>query len=899
MKSSLILCSTSRLARSLRVSEARRRRDEGLLRWTPLPAMELSLWLDTVIGDALLCGDISSATAPLLVPDAFQERILWERAIEDSLSHEVAAALFDLGGMAAAAMEANRLQIAWRIRLADEELSEESRQFLRWRAAFRKQCAESGWMEPARYLEWQIDQLEAGAGVLPQQLYLAGFDRLSPQEERLFHVLAGRTVEIVSWGTGGAQPGPGSRVELPDREAECRAAVAWAQQQLQSNPRARIAIVAPELGAIRSRLAALLDDGFHPVAITAKAAEATRCYDFSLGVPLSTQPLIACALTLLRAFRARRRLEQGTLSSLLSQPYWSAGLQEADGKAILDAAMRRDLPSVLSLDRWARYVRKMADRGVAVPLLADHLEAALQLAPRSNARQLPSAWAASFRMLLGALGWPGARGVSSHEYQARQAFYELLDGLSRMDKVLGEIDIGAAMLRLQQACAEQIFQPRSEGDPNIVVMGMLEATGEPLDAIWVMGMNDHLWPPPARPNPLLPASAQRAARAPNADASVQAEFARAIHSRLLRSASNLVFSHAHAEGDRELRLSPLIASLPLLGEVPLQQTLAETLAASHDQTLEFIDDHRAPAVSEGERVAGGASLLRAQAVCPAWAYFQYRLGGRKLETPIDGLDAAGRGSLLHMALELFWRGRSLPWLQSLSETEQAEAVRGAIARAMARFDADREEPLPAGFSALEAARLQRVLTAWLEYEKSRTESFEVQDCEREVKLEIEGISVRLVIDRVDVLADGGVILLDYKTGSNLDHKNWAQERMTEPQLPIYASLALAGEQVVGVAFARVRRDEGRFIGISRDAALLPDVSGLQEDKARKDFPEQRFPTWDALVAHWKSSVEAIAREVRQGEAAVRFSEEKDLEYCDVKPLLRLPERKLLFERNGD
>ena len=72
--------------------------------------------------------------------------------------------------------------------------------------------------------------------------------------------------------------------------------------------------------------------------------------------------------------------------------------------------------------------------------------------------------------------------------------------------------------------------------------------------------------------------------------------------------------------------------------------------------------------------------------------------------------------------------------------------------------------------------------------------------------------------------------------------------------------------------------------------------GLTQDKARRDFPAEQFPDWTALLAHWKSSVQAIAREVRGGEAAVRFSDEKDMEYCEVKPLLRLPERRLLFER---
>jgi len=104
--------------------------------------------------------------------------------------------------------------------------------------------------------------------------------------------------------------------------------------------------------------------------------------------------------------------------------------------------------------------------------------------------------------------------------------------------------------------------------------------------------------------------------------------------------------------------------------------------------------------------------------------------------------------------------------------------------------------------------------------------------------------------------------------------------------------------VVGVAFAKVRLDETRFSGIAENQDILPGVAALTDDKARKDFPEVRFADWPALVTHWKTRVEAIAREVRSGEASVCFRDEAAMLYCEVRPLLRIPERKLLFERRN-
>jgi hypothetical protein len=68
--------------------------------------------------------------------------------------------------------------------------------------------------------------------------------------------------------------------------------------------------------------------------------------------------------------------------------------------------------------------------------------------------------------------------------------------------------------------------------------------------------------------------------------------------------------------------------------------------------------------------------------------------------------------------------------------------------------------------------------------------------------------------------------------------------------------------------------------------------------ARKLFPAERFPDWPSLIRHWQATITGIAAEIKRGEAAVSFRNEEDLRDCDVKPLLRLPERKLQLERQA-
>lgn len=137
-------------------------------------------------------------------------------------------------------------------------------------------------------------------------------------------------------------------------------------------------------------------------------------------------------------------------------------------------------------------------------------------------------------------------------------------------------------------------------------------------------------------------------------------------------------------------------------------------------------------------------------------------------------------------------------------------------------------------------------------------------------------------------------MIDYKTGAAVTNKSWADDRIAEPQLPIYAVLALKYEQVAAVCFAKIRSDETKFIGLSAEEGVLPAVSALT--KVTKASAFYRFGAWDALLEHWYTSLTNIAQEVKAGVASVTIANETDLAYCDVKPLLRLPERLLQFEK---
>lgn len=889
----LTICSTARLAWAARRAHDLAQRAAGHASWQPLEALTLGQWLDDTLSRALLSGEIAPDTLPARPLGDTAELLLWERAISQCLDHDAVQPLFDMAGMARTAAEAHALMVAWRMDLRSAGVAEETRQFLRWREAFLALCRSHGAVEAVRLREMQIDALQQGAGTLPARMRLLGFDRFTPQEQRLIGVLCARGV-VVDMGQAMAPPAEPSQLGCDDAEAECRAAVGWVVRRLTACPQARLAIVVPELGTLRTRLVALLDDALHPATVFPSHAEAIRSYDVSLGESLARQPLVACALALLRLATGGSRILQEDFSALLRNPYWSAAVEEADARARLEVHMRRKLPLAMRLEQLIRFADHAGDGGLPITRLQIHLHALHAKISDWPRRQRASAWVEGFRTLLVAAGWPGERSLSSHEFQARHAWEDTLAEFSSLDDLLGAIDAREAAGWLARMCRDRIFQPQARADAQVLVMGMLEASAVPLDGVWVMGMNDHLWPPPAHPNPVLPASVQRAVGAPHADARVQAEFAQSVLCRILSSAPEVIMSWSRRDGERKLRPSPLLHGVaPCTTPPSPAKTLAEQLAMP--AAMQWLDDHMAPALAPDEQVHGGTGILRAQAVCPAWAYFRYRLGARALDAPVEGLDAMARGRLLHEVLRCFWQGRDSAWLGAMDATGLDAAIAQAVEQGVRRFCGTLEQALPPAFLSLEQQRLRDLLAVWLAYEGTRP-PFVVEDCECEQRIDIAGVSLRLVLDRIDRLPDGRRVVLDYKTGSKPDTRSWAEDRITEPQLPIYAAFALCGQEVAAVGFAKVRADEQKFVGVAAESGVLPDVKGLAE--ARALYPETRFPDWDALLTHWRERIQAIATEFREGRAAVCFGDEDDLRHCEVLPLLRLPERKLQLERGG-
>ncbi len=884
-----VVTATNRLARALRRAYGERQQAEGRSAWASPGALSWSAWLHRQWQDVR-----DFHAVPGLVLDPGQERVLWERVMTADPDSPPG---LRVAGSVLAVREAWELVHQWRLDAAETALdaaetadSVDASAFRRWRRAFEAELERGGWLTRAQLPDRLIESLRSGQAPAPAEMLLAGFEEVSPQQEELLEAVrqAGGAAHVAEPPGGGS--GDIRLAGFPDRDAEIRAAAAWARRELETGSPGPVAIVAPELSDVREPLEQALLDAFHDPLARADRSPPDLAYNLSLGEPLADVPPVHAALQALTLCVDALPLAEA--GALVRSPFLGGAEAEAAARVRLDEHLRAH-----GGERVSRSVvtRLAADETAGCPALADSLARIRRRLDGTGGTRPPSAWAEVLAGILADLGWPGERSPDSVEHQARDSWRtEVLEGMAAMDAVLGPVGVRDALGRLRRLAEDAVFQPRTDPNAPVQVMGILEAGGLRFDRLWLLGLHESAWPQPPRPNPFLPRRLQRAQNLPRATPERELRFAEGITTRLLGAAPAGIVSYPQrGPRDEVFRPSPLVGRLPAPDEPPpAALPVREWEAAQNlECRLEALDDPVGPPLSGEEPAPGGAGLFREQSACPFRAFARYRLGAATLEAPLDQPDARLRGILVHRALETVWQGLGD---QATLNGLDAEAVQARCREAASGAVREVRHRHPGLFgdraAELEVARLTERLATWLGKEAGRHAPFRVLEREAGQEAEVGGVRFRLTPDRVDELADGRQLVLDYKTGE-ADYRLWLGERPEEPQLPLYV-LAL-GEAVAGAAFVRLKPDLMDFNGLGAGGIDEgPSGRGLKPaDQAR----ELEGAGWDELVVHWREVLEALAGEIAGGRAEVapRFppgNSRSPCRTCDLPALCRIHDR---------
>ncbi len=851
----VLVTASRRLARLLRRRYGMARRDADDRVWETPPIVSWAGWLESLWSARVYS---AAAAVPLLL-DAEQERALWQRTIEDAGD---GCALLSISATAAAARDSWGLTHAWRLdrRAMEAAPGEDTRAFLGWVREFEHACENHDWLDGARMPDHLADA--AASLPLPRRVLLAGFDEFTPQQQRFLDAIRAAGAVVSEVDRGRAERGAAARAAFPDRTAELAAAARWARARAEANASAEVAVVVPGLEGARAEVERIFTEVLDPAAILPGAHGRAAAFNISAGEPLAACPIVRAAFLALALDPARNDI--GELSAFLRSPFVAGADTERTARARLDAEIRKRGAAMVS----AATVERLAEQNC--PALAGALRrwrALFVALPRTG---MPSAWSRAFSALLAALGWPGERSLSTAEYQAAQAWKELLAAFARLDLTAVPHGTGQALSHLRRMAGEMMFQPEGD-DAAVQVLGPLEAAGLRLDHLWVAGLDEEAWPRAPRPDPFLPAAMQREKGLPHSSAARELEFARLTTERLLGSAAEVVVSHAaRGEDDRQVGPSPLIRGIPEVEPPDLglaeHPRFAEMVGAS--SRLEVFEDRDGPPV-DGAWQRGGTKVFQYQATCPFRAFAELRLAAVPLDMPEDGLAPRDRGVLVHNALECVWGELgSQAHLRALDAEGIREIVRAAIAQAMDRLMDRRGEQLPPRFGAIERSRLESLIGAWLEVEKRRP-PFSVVAPERERQVEVGGIRARVRADRIDRLADGREAIIDYKTGK-ANPNDWEGDRPSQPQLPLYA--ASHDGPLGAVLIAQLRAGKLGFFGITSEPAAA-------EGAKTADL--------GARIAEWQLVLERLGEAFRSGRAEVDPKNKAECPRCPLAALCRI------------
>ncbi len=886
----VVLAANARLARELRAGYDQRQRAAGRRSWPAVALDALDSWLERAWAE---CGD------RLLLSGA-QEQRLWEEIIAASVAAEAAPLAATVAATATAAAAAWRLAQGWGAEWesGEWEESEDTAAFRMWARRVQARCARQGWVTAAELGTLVAAGLRAGTARAPGQVWLAGFDELTPQQEELIEALRGAGTSV-----GAGPSAPAARVPLvlaptwgpEDPKSVLRVAGAAPNSLPGGGPPCglsqpfapilpagkaarpprvveriapRLPLATPrvvrapdrehELGLAAAWARGLLDQGAAgPIGVVvedlggvragverallaalhpgrAPGWAAPRAFHLALGKALAETPVVGGALQALETWTEGQRTELGPALAWMRSPFVGGAESEVEARAQLEHGLRRAQRA-----RWTWTELRQeaaAHRATGLAAVIGACAAARQAWPE---RQDHRGWAASWSALWGAMGWPGERALDSGEFQAGEAWEKVVEGFGQLDEVSPEaVEQEEARRRLGGMAAGRIFQPRAGAAP-VQVMGWREAAGQEFTHLWVMGLEEGAVPAAAGPHPFLPLGWQRARGLPHATAGREAAVAAQVWLRLRGSVSGeLVASYPERAGDEELRPSPLLA-----GWTAEEGAIA---AAAGAAAMEEVEDWRAPGL-EGAPAAGGSHIFTEQSACPFRAYAHLRLGARGAEAVPLGLPPTVRGELLHDVLRVVWsRLRDQARLLAAPEAELRALVEHTAAEVVA--GEARLRGLP-GLAELERERLVETTQAWLEMEKARA-PFRVVAEEAETEAGMGGLKLRLKLDRVDELEDGSLALIDYKSGKT-SVGDWKGPRMKAPQLPLYLATHPERERIAAVAFAQMRRGEMRWVGKEREARALLGTRALDPSRG------ERLP-WEEQLRVWQGELERVA-----------------------------------------
>jgi ATP-dependent helicase/nuclease subunit B len=303
---------------------------------------------------------------------------------------------------------------------------------------------------------------------------------------------------------------------------------------------------------------------------------------------------------------------------------------------------------------------------------------------------------------------------------------------------------------LARLMREKAVRPPYGKHPRVAIYGLLEARLQSADLVICAGLNEGVWPQIPSPDPWLAPMVRNALGLPPLELRVglaAQDLAGALAS------SEVVLARARRDGS-----APTVASrflLRLQAVAPdrhMEDHATLALARRLDRRLPQVRIERpAPRPSREQRAARLSVTELDRLRADPFAFYARRILALPSLDPVDAEpSAAWRGILVHEILELWHRDDAL------------DAAK-LVPRAERFLQAANVHPL---IKALWRPRLVAALD-WIAQQTHADAAMgrTMIDAERSGTFMLDGVEIRGKADRIDRMPDGGLVIVDYKTGT--------------------------------------------------------------------------------------------------------------------------------------
>jgi len=859
----IVLTPNRRLSATLHKRYQQYQLDQGLTTWQTPTILPVTIWIHQLFKEY---ADKTFSPIPLLL-NTSQELLLWEKIILSTKDNEQ---LLRIAETAELARSAWSLLLQWQVDIEHTLFTsgEDCAALYQWVKAYQAICEKNQWIDTAVLPHYVMEKLTSREIIAPDLIITVGFTEHSPQLKTLFEscVNSGSTLTHLD---GFSEESDCKRLNALDNEQEIQAMARWAKSLYAKNPHTMIGCVLPSLDKMRDRVAQIFSEIF-ATDDTYTVDNQNHFFNISAGKSLSHYPVIHTALQILSIQKKTLALE--IFSHLLLTPFIGEAESERIQRAHYDLTLRANNKNIIHLDALLEQ---------DCPLLAKRFQQFLNIIADNNVFLSYTSWANQFCNMLYALGWPGERSLNSEEYQVVESWLNLLSEFETLDQVGPSVNFQQALHHLKKMATHHVFQVQSPAAP-IQVLGLLEAAGMPFDYLWVAGLDDIAWPPQPKPNPLIPKRLQRDLHMPHATAERELTFCKIITEQFQQSASIVIFSHAEKREQLELQPSSLIRMLPkiALDSLALANYIPPSARIFEAREKELFIDNQAPSVLAHEKINGGASVIKQQALCPFKSFAEWRLHARAMESPLPGLRATDRGKVIHKSLELIWNAlQDQATLIALDKETLNTIIQNCVESALNTIPHSHREFKQ--YIALEKQRLMQLMLEWLAIEKQRP-PFKVVSNEKSIPFTLGSLALNVRIDRIDELQDGTALLIDYKTGKHNDINHWFGDRPEEPQLPLYSLIEPL--HATSITFAQVYAGEYGFKGISYDEIDIKGVKPIAMIKKANGL------SWNEQLEEWRVTLTQLSHDFYHGIASVDPKDPDDTcTWCALQPLCRINE----------